>query len=150
MASSFQSYSAMRKAGLVSRIKDSLKQKSPHLQTADIVNILDAFIEVVKAQFVEAANYGADGGENKKFAGDIYLRNFGSFVAKVRAKKIGRNIKKNKAVEIPAHTILTFKPAKTFADAIKKSNLKIAPAEVVEVKEADKKTKTGKVKKTKS
>lgn len=140
----------MRKAGLVSRIKDSLKKNSPHLQTADIVNVLDAFIDVVKAQFVESANYGADGGENKKFAGDIYLRNFGSFVAKVRAKKIGRNIKKNKAVEIPAHTILTFKPAKTFADAIKKSNLKTAGSEPVAAKEADKKTKTGRAKKPKA
>jgi len=54
---------------------------------------------------------------------NIYLRGFGSFVVKKRAKKIGRNIRKNIAVEIPAHYIPSFKPAKTFVNKIKNSPL---------------------------
>ncbi|KAI9440254.1 hypothetical protein F5148DRAFT_1293555 [Russula earlei] len=45
---------------------------------------------------------------------NIYIRGFGSFIAKKRAAKIGRNIKKNTAVEIPEHFIPAFKPAKEF------------------------------------
>ena len=39
--------------------------------------------------------------------------------AKKRAAKIGRNIKKNVAVEIPEHYIPAFKPAKEFVSEVK-------------------------------
>jgi DNA-binding protein HU-beta len=53
-------------------------------------------------------------------AGDnVYLRGFGSFILKKRAKKTGRNISKNTTLVIPAHYIPAFKPAKTFADSVK-------------------------------
>lgn len=115
----------MRKAGLVSKIKEKLKHQNPQLQTADIVNVLDSFIEVVKDQFRIDANYNAGDNDPKKMGGDIYIRGFGSFIAKVRARKMGRNIKKNKAIEIPEHTIVAFKPAKTFAEEVKKNNVKV-------------------------
>jgi DNA-binding protein HU-beta len=38
---------------------------------------------------------------------------------KKRAKKIGRHIKKNVAIEIPEHFIPSFKPAKVFVDHVK-------------------------------
>ena len=120
----------MRKAGLVSEIKGRLKATHSHLQTADIIAVMNEFIEVVKEQFTDAKVYNTD--NVKKMGGDIYIRGFGSFIAKVRARKMGRNIKKNKAIEIPEHTIVAFKPAKTFADAIKKINVKGTSA-VVEV-----------------
>ena len=41
-------------------------------------------------------------------------------IVKKRAAKIGRNIKKGTAVEIPEHFIPAFKPAKTFVEAVKK------------------------------
>lgn len=50
----------------------------------------------------------------------IYIRGFGSFITKKRAAKIGRNIKKNVAVEIPEHYIPAFKPAKEFVAEVKK------------------------------
>ncbi len=53
---------------------------------------------------------------------NVYLRGFGSFIVKKRAKKTGRNISKNVLVIIPAHNIPAFKPAKTFLDKVK--NLK--------------------------
>ena len=51
----------------------------------------------------------------------VYLRGFGSFVVKKRAQKTGRNISKNTTIIIPAHYIPSFKPAKTFADKVKKN-----------------------------
>jgi len=45
---------------------------------------------------------------------DVFLRKFGSFIVKKRAAKVGRNISKKEAVQIPAHAIPAFKPAKTF------------------------------------
>ena len=50
---------------------------------------------------------------------NIYIRGFGSFILKKRAAKIGRNIKRNIALEIPEHYIPAFKPAKEFAADIK-------------------------------
>ena len=62
----------------------------------------------------------------------VYVRCFGSFILKKRAAKIGRNIKKNVAVEIPEHFIPAFKPAKEFVQAVKESK-----HELVEHKESD-------------
>ena len=56
---------------------------------------------------------GLEGGEN------VYLRGFGSFVIKTRAAKTGRNILAKKAIQIPAHNIPSFKPAKEFLDNVK-------------------------------
>ena len=53
----------------------------------------------------------------------VFLRGFGTFKAKKRAQKTGRNIKKNTTIIIPEHHIPSFKPAKSFVNNIKK-NLK--------------------------
>ena len=50
---------------------------------------------------------------------NVYLRGFGSFIIKQRAKKTGRNISKNTTIIIPAHKIPSFKPAKTFVTEVK-------------------------------
>lgn len=52
---------------------------------------------------------------------NVYVRGFGSFIIKKRAKKIGRHIKKGKAIEIPEHFIPSFKPAKVFVEQVKKN-----------------------------
>jgi len=49
----------------------------------------------------------------------VFLRGFGTFKAKKRAEKTGRNIKKNTTIIIPAHHIPAFKPAKVFVEKIK-------------------------------
>ena len=51
---------------------------------------------------------------------NVYLRGFGSFVVKQRAEKVARNISRNTTITIPAHSIPSFKPAKTFVEAVKK------------------------------
>jgi len=52
---------------------------------------------------------------------NIYVRGFGSFVNKKRAKKIARNISKNTSIVIDEHFIPSFKPAKVFVEKIKQS-----------------------------
>ena len=90
----------MRKADLVNSIAE--KTGVPKV---DVLVTLESFFEKVKDTLAE--------GEN------VYVRGFGSFVVKKRAKKIGRNIKKGEAIEIPEHFIPAFKPAKIFIDQVK-------------------------------
>jgi len=49
----------------------------------------------------------------------VFLRGFGTFKAKKRAQKTGRNIKKNTTIIIPEHHIPSFKPAKIFTQEVK-------------------------------
>lgn len=97
----------MRKADLVTAISE--KTGVPKV---DVLVTLETFFKEVK-------NTLADG-EN------VYIRGFGSFVIKKRAKKIGRHIKKNVAIEIPEHYIPSFKPAKVFVEQVK-SNVNSLP-----------------------
>jgi DNA-binding protein HU-beta len=90
----------MRKADLVSTIAD--KTGVPKV---DVLVALETFFTEVKDSLAD--------GEN------VYIRGFGSFVVKKRAKKIGRHIKKNVAIEIPEHYIPSFKPAKIFVEHVK-------------------------------
>lgn len=92
----------MRKADLVAAISD--KTGVPKV---DVLVTLETFFKEVKGSL--------SSGEN------VYVRGFGSFVIKKRAKKIGRHIKKNESIEIPEHFIPSFKPAKTFVDQVKES-----------------------------
>ena len=97
----------MRKADLVNLISE--KTGVPKV---DVLVSLETFFKEVKATL--------SNGEN------VYIRGFGSFIIKKRAKKIGRHIKKNVAIEIPEHFIPTFKAAKVFVDQVK-DNVKSLP-----------------------
>ena len=44
----------------------------------------------------------------------VFLRGFGTFAAKKRKEKTGRNISKNTTIIIPEHYIPSFKPSKSF------------------------------------
>jgi len=90
----------MTKAEIVSNISDQLG-----IDKADVQATVEKFMEEVKTSL--------ESGEN------VYLRGFGSFIIKTRAKKTGRNISKNTAVIIPAHNIPAFKPAKVFVSGVK-------------------------------
>ncbi len=50
---------------------------------------------------------------------NVYLRGFGSFIVKHRAKKTARNISKNTTIVIDAHDYPAFKPAKSFIAKMK-------------------------------
>ena len=90
----------MTKADIVASIAEKTG-----LEKVDVQTTLEAFMNEVKESL--------EGGEN------VYLRGFGSFIIKERAKKTGRNISKNTTIIIPAHNIPSFKPAKVFVDGVK-------------------------------
>ena len=94
----------MRKADLINRISEKTG-----IAKVDVLVTLENLFTEVKEALGE--------GEN------IYIRGFGSFITKKRAAKIGRNIKKNIAVEIPEHYVPAFKPAKEFVQQIKQKKL---------------------------
>lgn len=90
----------MTKADLVSRISDKTG-----IERQDVQAAVEAFMESVRDSLESGHN--------------VYLRGFGSFIIKRRAKKTGRDILKNKTIEIPAHNIPSFKPAKSFMENVK-------------------------------
>ena len=99
----------MRKADLVASISE--KTGVPKV---DVLVALEMFFKEVKGSLADGQN--------------VYIRGFGSFIIKKRAKKIGRHIKKNKAIEIPEHFIPAFKPAKIFVEQVKE-NVKSLPSD---------------------
>jgi len=90
------------KADVINEIADKTG-----IDRLDVQASVEAFFSVVK-------NSMADG-EN------IYVRGFGSFINKKRAKKIARNISQNTAMVIDEHYIPSFKPSKVFIEKIKSS-----------------------------
>lgn len=90
----------MTKADIVSEIA-----KSTGVEKVQVQTIVEAFMESVKDSLTKKNN--------------VYLRGFGSFIVKKRAKKVARNISKNTTITIPEHNIPAFKPAKSFAAKVK-------------------------------
>jgi DNA-binding protein HU-beta len=92
----------MRKADLVNQISEKTG-----IPKVDVLMTLETAFREIKESLSKREN--------------IYIRGFGSFITKKRAAKIGRNIKKNVAVQIPEHFIPAFKPAKEFVADVKKT-----------------------------
>jgi DNA-binding protein HU-beta len=90
----------MTKAEIVAEIAGKTGVEKVAVQAS-----IEAFMESVKGSLA--------GGQN------VYLRGFGSFIVKKRAKKTGRNISRNTTIIIPEHFIPAFKPAKTFVSKVK-------------------------------
>jgi len=90
----------MTKADIVNEIS-----KDTGIEKVTVQKTVEAFMEAVK-----------DSLSNNK---NVYLRGFGSFIVKKRAKKTARNISKNTTIIIPEHFIPSFKPAKTFVSKVK-------------------------------
>ncbi|MEO0008650.1 MAG: hypothetical protein RJA20_2846 [Bacteroidota bacterium] len=99
----------MRKADLVNAISEKTG-----IAKVDVLVTLEELFKEIKTTMT--------GGEN------VYIRGFGSFVIKRRARKVGRNIKKGKSIEIPEHFIPSFKPAKVFVEQVK-SNVNSLPSD---------------------
>lgn len=86
-------------------------------EIANKTGIEKVAVQATVEAFMESVKGSLSSGEN------VYLRGFGSFIVKKRAKKTGRNISKNTTIIIPEHFIPAFKPAKTFINKVK-SNVK--------------------------
>ena len=85
----------MTKADIVNEIS-----KNTGIEKITVQKTVEAFMEAIKDSLVAEKN--------------VYLRGFGSFIVKKRAKKTARNISKNTTIIIPEHFIPSFKPAKSF------------------------------------
>lgn len=90
----------MTKADVVNEIA-----KNTGISKDDVLKTVEAFMETVKTSLTREEN--------------VYLRGFGSFIVKRRAKKTARNISKNTTIIIPEHNIPAFKPSKEFAEKLK-------------------------------
>jgi DNA-binding protein HU-beta len=90
------------KAELIAEIADKTG-----IDRGDVNATIENFFEVVKSNMEQ--------GES------IYIRGFGSFVNKKRAKKVARNISKNTAIIIEEHFVPSFKPSKQFVKQVKDS-----------------------------
>jgi DNA-binding protein HU-beta len=91
------------KADVISQIAEKTG-----IDKADVTTTVETLFAVVKDSMAE--------GEN------IYVRGFGSFVNKRRAKKIARNISQNTAIVIDEHYVPSFKPSKVFVEQVKGSD----------------------------
>lgn len=89
----------MTKADIVNQIS-----KNTGVEKVQVQAIAEAFMDSIKKSL-----------SNKE---PVYLRGFGSFIVKTRAKKVARNISKNTTIVIPEHDIPAFKPAKSFQKSI--------------------------------
>ena len=90
----------MTKADLVTEVSSKTG-----VDKASVQVVVESFMMTVKNSLLRKEN--------------VYLRGFGSFIIKERAKKTGRNISKNTTIVIPAHKIPAFKPAKSFSTVVK-------------------------------
>lgn len=90
----------MTKAELVNEIA-----KRTGIGKDEVLKTVETMMDVVKDSLADGKN--------------VYLRGFGSFIVKHRAKKVARNISKGISIEVPAHNIPAFKPSKEFAAKVK-------------------------------
>ena len=93
----------MRKADIINKV--SLETG---IDKSDVQETIEATIITIKKALVE--------GEG------VFIRGFGSFVNKKRAKKIARNISTNTAIILEAHYVPSFKPSKKFTKSVKENN----------------------------
>lgn len=92
----------MTKAELITEIA-----QSTGIEKDDVTSVLEAFFKTVRLKVAEGT--------------PIYVRGFGSFVAKQRKEKKARIIKKNEEIVVPEHYIPAFKPSKSFSDKVRNS-----------------------------
>ena len=91
----------MTTADIISKIVESTG-----LPKKDVAITVEAFMNEIRVSMAEERE-------------NVYLRGFGTFTVKHRAKKTARNISKNTTMVIDAHDIPAFKPAKSFIEKMK-------------------------------
>lgn len=95
----------MQKAELLKAVLDETG-----LPLSDIKFVTDVLFKKIKATNSE--------GE------PVFIRGFGTFIAKKRAAKLGRNINTNEIVPIPEHFIPAFKPGIEFKESVRNNMVK--------------------------
>jgi len=95
----------MTKLDLVNEIS-----KSTGVEKKAVEKTVEALMETIKDAMAKNNN--------------IFLREFGTFLVKKRAKKTARNISKNTTMIVPEHFIPAFKPSKEFVAKVKTIKVK--------------------------
>jgi len=70
----------------------------------DVKKVVEAFMNNVKVSLSDGKN--------------VYLRGFGSFTVKKRARKPARNIKTGEQIIVPARSVPHFKPSPEFKKVV--------------------------------
>ena len=91
----------MTKQDLVNEIS-----KRTGLEKKMVLDTVESMMLVVKESLAKHEN--------------VYLRGFGSFIVKHRARKTARNITENITIQIPERNVPAFKPAKSFVKEVDK------------------------------
>ncbi len=91
----------MTKADIINNIAEKTG-----LPKKDIATAVEAFMGEIRICMAEEKE-------------PVFLRGFGTFTIKHRAKKTARNISKNTTMVIEEHDIPAFKPAKSFVEKMK-------------------------------
>jgi DNA-binding protein HU-beta len=92
----------MTKAEVISKIIEETG-----IDRSEVSAAIESLLEVIKDSM-------ADGNE-------IFIRGFGSFIIKKRARKTARHIRKDTAMIVPEHYIPQFRPSPEFVEKIKTS-----------------------------
>ena len=93
----------MRKLELINKVS-----KVTGIDRQDVDETVEATIHTIKQALVNGDS--------------VFIRGFGSFVNKKRARKIARNISTNTALILEAHYVPSFKPSKKFVESVKEKN----------------------------
>lgn len=93
----------MRKLELINKVS-----KVTGIDRQDVDETVEATIHIIKKALINGDS--------------VFIRGFGSFVNKKRAKKIARNISTNTALILEAHYVPSFKPSKKFVKSVKENN----------------------------
>ena len=91
----------MTKAEIINKIAEETG-----VAKKDVATTVEAFMEEIRYSLAESKE-------------NVYLRGFGTFVVKRRAKKTARNISKNTTIVIEAHDFPAFKPSKSVIEKMK-------------------------------
>ena len=91
----------MTKAEIINKIAEETG-----IPKKDVSTAVESFMEVIRTSLCEEKE-------------NVYLRGFGTFHVKRRAKKTARNISKNTTLVIEAHDFPAFKPSKSFIEKMK-------------------------------
>ena len=89
----------MTKAEIVGEVS-----RSTGIDKAIVSTVVESFMESVKESIGKKNN--------------VYLRGFGTFQVKKRARKVARNISKNTTLIVPEHNIPAFNPAPKSFDVL--------------------------------
>ena len=93
----------MRKLELINKVS-----KVTGIDRQDVDETVEATIHTIKQALVNGDS--------------VFIRGFGSFINKKRARKIARNISTNTALILEAHYVPSFKPSKRFIESVKEKN----------------------------